>query len=104
MSFELKKEVNESTYFVKIVGLMDYSTIDGFEFNIPEGISKIVVDFATLDFIDSTGIGAILSIIYAATERGIFIEFVGLNETLSDLFKTVGVFDIIEVLQMGGTK
>lgn len=102
MTFELKEEFNEATYFVRIVGLMDYSTVDGFEFNIPEGISKIVVDFTMLDFIDSTGIGAILSIIYTATERGVFIEFVGLNEVVNDLFKTVGVFDIMDALLSGG--
>lgn len=98
MIFEMKEEVIEATYIVKIIGLMDYSTVDGFEFNIPENISKVVVDFTALDFIDSTGIGAILSMIYAASERKVSIAFTGLNEAVYDLFKTVGVFDIMKAL------
>lgn len=101
MTFELLVEVKESTYLVKLTGLMDYSTVDGFEFQIPEDVSKVVVDFSELDFIDSTGIGAILSIIHAAFERDVYLEFVGLNEIVKDLFRTVGVFDIMKALQKG---
>ncbi|MBP1153982.1 MULTISPECIES: STAS domain-containing protein [unclassified Paenibacillus] len=102
MSLETQYETKGSIFYIKIVGLMDYSTIDNFNVEIPEKITEIVVDFSALEFIDSTGIGAILSIIYKAVDRGIVVEFVSLNETVGELFDTVGVFRIIEALQKRG--
>jgi anti-anti-sigma factor len=101
MSLEIVKEIRGSTYFLRIIGLMDYSTIDRFDVDIPGGVTAVHVDFGELDFIDSTGIGSVLSLIFAAKERNIPICFVGLNETVKDIFDTVGVFGIMEALQKG---
>lgn len=102
MAFEMREEVRETTFFVKLTGLMDYSTVDNFQVDIPDNITHIVIDFSGLDFIDSTGIGSILSIIYAAGERGIGVEFIGLNQDTQELFETVGVYRVKEALLKGG--
>jgi anti-anti-sigma factor len=102
MILEMQHERKGSTLYVKIIGLMDYSTIDRFQLDIPDHIAKLVVDFSALDFIDSSGIGAVLSIIYYASERDLSVEFEGLHHTVSELFETVGVFRIMETLQKRG--
>ncbi|MCY9666527.1 STAS domain-containing protein [Paenibacillus alginolyticus] len=104
MTLELTKEVIESTLFVSIIGLMDYSTLDQFHLEIPDSITKVVIDFNELEFIDSTGIGAILGVIHNARELNLNVEFMGLNETIIDLFETVGVFRVMEALKKRGNK
>jgi anti-anti-sigma factor len=102
MSLEIAKEIKESTLLVKIIGLLDYSTMDDFQLEIPDSIIKIVIDFTNLDFIDSTGIGAILGIVYNAKEHDRNVEFIGLNQTIVDLFETIGVFRVMEALKRTG--
>jgi stage II sporulation protein AA (anti-sigma F factor antagonist) len=104
MTLEITKEVKESTLFVRIIGLMDYSTIDHFQMDMPDSITKVVIDFNELEFIDSTGIGAILGVIHNARELDLHVEFMGLNETIIDLFETVGVFRVMEALKKRGNK
>ncbi len=99
---EMKQHIQGSTLRVEIIGLMDYSTIDDFELGIPDNVTKIIVDLAGLDFIDSTGIGAFLSMIYDASERGSTVEFVSMNNVITELFDTIGIFRIMESLQKGG--
>ncbi|NRF95577.1 STAS domain-containing protein [Paenibacillus frigoriresistens] len=102
MSLETIKEVRGSSLIIKIIGLMDYSTVDNFKVDFPDNINKIVVDLSELDFIDSTGIGGVLSILFEASVRGVSLEFEGLNETVYDLFDIVGVFQIMDTLLKEG--
>jgi stage II sporulation protein AA (anti-sigma F factor antagonist) len=102
MSLEIEIDRQEDTLYFRLGGLMDYSTIEGFEPNIPETVRNVVVDFTNLDFIDSTGIGAILLILHEANDRGADVEFVGLNDRVRELFDTVGVFRIVESLRKRG--
>jgi anti-anti-sigma factor len=102
MSMDTLYEQKGSTFYITISGLMDYSTIDSFNVDIPASSTNVVVDLSKLDFIDSTGIGAILSIIYKAVERGVPLELTGVNDTVKELFGTVGVFRIIDSLLKRG--
>lgn len=102
MSLVMKEEIKGSTLYVSVIGLMDYSTADNFKLDIPDNITNIVIDFSGLNFIDSTGIGSILSIIYTAGDRGIGVNFKGLNKDTQELFETVGVYRIKEALLKGG--
>lgn len=87
------------TLFIK--GVLDYSTISEFKDAIDDlsDISKVVIDFTSLDFIDSTGIGAILDLIYNASDKQISVEFKGLNDDVKDIFDMIGVFRVIESLR-----
>jgi stage II sporulation protein AA (anti-sigma F factor antagonist) len=102
MTLSIKKEIKESTLFVQIIGLMDYSTLDDFQVEIPDSINNVVIDFTDLEFIDSTGIGAILGIIHNAKESDRKVEFIGMNQTIIDLFETIGVFRVMEALRRTG--
>jgi stage II sporulation protein AA (anti-sigma F factor antagonist) len=102
MTLETHDFVKGNTLYIEIIGFMDYSTIDHFNVDIPAGINRIIINFKKLDFIDSTGIGAVLSLIYRSVDRGVQVDFEGLEEPVKELFDTIGIFRIIEALQQRG--
>lgn len=81
---------------IGLSGVLDYSTVDSFDIMnaLPEGITCIDVDFSKLDFIDSTGIGAIISILHTGRAIGASVEFKSMSEETKELFATIGVFEI----------
>jgi anti-anti-sigma factor len=104
LSVRFQKSQQGSQYYVKIIGIMDYSTIDAFQegMDIPENINHVTLDFSGLEFIDSTGIGSLLGLMYTAQERGWSIGLVELTEEIKEVFDTVGVFRVMEALRRGG--
>lgn len=88
---------------LKLKGILDYSTVDTFNFSeITSGsITEIDVDFSNLEFIDSTGIGAIISIIHMAVKLKAKVYFIGMTDEIIDLFDTIGVFEIKKSLLDG---
>ncbi|PYE48828.1 STAS domain-containing protein [Paenibacillus barcinonensis] len=98
MHLQVETVFEESEYTIMLKGLVDYSTIDQFSFHPPEQTSQITLDLSEVEFIDSTGIGTILSVIHYAGERQIGVEFEGLNDATQELFETLGVFKIMEAL------
>jgi anti-anti-sigma factor len=64
-------------------------------------ISGLVIDMAGLEFIDSTGVGAILQVVRLSQERGFTVSLENANENISELLNTVGLFQIIEALRKG---
>lgn len=81
---------------IKLKGILDFSTVDSFNFHesIGESIIEVEVDFSELEFIDSTGIGAIISIIHMAARLKAKVYFIGMTNEIIDLFETIGVFEI----------
>ncbi|WP_284036401.1 STAS domain-containing protein [Neobacillus sp. 114] len=100
MYLTIKHFIEDTTQHIKLRGLLDFSTVDAFNFveKIPEHIASIDVDFSELEFIDSTGIGAIISILHKANSLGAEVDFIGMSEETKELFETIGVFDIKESL------
>lgn len=98
MQVTIRKSITDDVCTIGIAGVLDYSTIDLCEdqiLDMPDEAKRIIIDFAELEFTDSTGIGAIINLIYLAKEKNIDIEFLSLNEEIADVFETVGVFRII---------
>lgn len=99
----IKKQVNNSTLTLSINGILDYSSIGNFHEHIETtGISKIIISFSDMEFIDSTGIGAILEIIHLGNENNISVELEDLSEAAKEIFDIIGVFQIQEALRKGG--
>jgi anti-anti-sigma factor len=86
---------------LEIEGTLDISTISVFEEHTSkfERMSILTVDFTKLEFIDSTGIGAILELVYVTKEKGASIRLEGLHDNIKDIFDTVGVLRVIEALR-----
>jgi anti-anti-sigma factor len=109
-----KKEVNhlmlivetqkrESVYSIVVEGVLDIATVDIFHERVDqledEHFSSLIVDFSKLLFIDSTGIGAMLRVIYLSRDKGFLVQLDGMSENIKDIFETVGVMRILEALQ-----
>lgn len=102
----VRKSVNGNECTLKVSGFLDYSSMDPFIKgirSIEEGIEKVIVNFGELEFIDSTGIGAIINLAHEANDRHFEVELVGMNPEVRDLFETIGVFDIMSSLQKEGS-
>jgi anti-anti-sigma factor len=96
MNLAVESVVDGDRQIFKLIGILDFSTVDSFNIDhlINESIKEFEVDFSDLEFIDSTGIGAILTILHKASSLNAQVQFTGLNAEKIDLFETIGVFDI----------
>lgn len=103
-SMDIKKEQSNGVCVLYVSGVLDYSTMGLFVNHvgsIEKEISKVIVDFTDLEFIDSTGIGAIVNLFHEAYENDFDVELQGIEDEVKELFDTVGVFQILESLQKG---
>jgi anti-anti-sigma factor len=98
MSLSINTRVKNGTYEVDIIGVMDYATVDDFNHvtEIPDNVKDCVINFSELEFTDSTGIGLIISIIYAASNHKIPVKFMDLSPDVKEVFDTIGIFKILE--------
>ncbi|WP_419882328.1 STAS domain-containing protein [Peribacillus sp. B-H-3] len=101
MSLTVNKEIFQTTVILKIIGILDISTINGILpfLELENEVEKLIFDFSDLEFIDSTGIGIIIEAIYQSQEVNFTIELKGLDEETREIFETVGVFKILEAIQ-----
>jgi anti-anti-sigma factor len=93
-----------SSHIVKLVGVLDISTVDKFDEHVQtlDSVSTLIIDFSELEFIDSTGIGAILRVIYRSQDEDFSVELEGLQEYIKEIFDTVGVVRVLEAMRKGG--
>lgn len=103
MTLQVEKKTAGSELVLKLAGVLDYSTIRALHDQTSdiEGCTAIMLELSDLEFTDSTGIGAILDLIYAANANGVKIDFQGLRSEIRHIFETMGVFQIVKALQEG---
>ncbi|MBA2875232.1 STAS domain-containing protein [Thermaerobacillus caldiproteolyticus] len=101
MTLAVQREYSNGTVVLKIKGILDISTAHLFETYIQEieDIEELIVDFSNLEFIDSTGIGAIMEVIYLSKEKQFLIKLRGINQQIYDILETVGLFKVLEAVQ-----
>ena len=66
---------------------------------VDEGAKKILIDFAQIDFIDSEGLGTLISIARWVLKSGGVIKFFSLQENVREVFRLSRldkIFDIYE--------
>lgn len=90
-----------STKTLKLKGILDISTNSIIEPYLEElnSIESLIFDFSELEFIDSTGIGAIMNAIYLSKEKNFKLIFHGVDEMTHQVFETVGLYHILEAFQ-----
>lgn len=81
-------------------GTMDISTAHMFNedqllHESDQAYHTILLDFHQLEFIDSTGIGSIMEIIYYCKEHDKSIQFRGLDDLNRELFDTIGILHLL---------
>ncbi|ENH97535.1 hypothetical protein J416_05973 [Gracilibacillus halophilus YIM-C55.5] len=100
LTVEKKHDGDQCTIYVS--GVLDYSTMDPFNEEIEalhHGVNNVTINFESLEFIDSTGIGAIINLVHEANDKQFKVELEGINDDMQDLFETIGVFQILDSLQ-----
>lgn len=104
-NIRVTKEIANNICTFRVSGVLDYATMNPFIEEIQSielGTKKVIVDFTELEFIDSTGIGAIINLVHEAMDKKFKVELDGINEEVKELFDTIGVFQIMETLQGEG--
>ncbi|WP_066060036.1 STAS domain-containing protein [Robertmurraya korlensis] len=101
MGLMIEKDIQGTTTIFKLKGILDISTVNVIDRLLDETseIKTLIYDFSELEFLDSTGIGSIINSIYLSQERKFYLKLVGMNELTDELFETVGVYRILEVIQ-----
>ncbi|WP_110943569.1 STAS domain-containing protein [Virgibacillus senegalensis] len=98
---KVTKEMKGNVCTLRVFGILDFSTMEPFVKEVQSieyEVSKVIVDFEKLEFIDSTGIGAIINLVHAANSKKFTVEFIKMGEEIMELFDTIGVFTIMESL------
>ena len=101
MSLIVEVNKQDNICMIKLSGILDISSVGLFkpqELQL-EDIDSLLIDFSGMEFIDSTGLGAILDILFLSEDKRFSVRFAGLNDDLNEIFETVGVFTILETLQ-----
>ncbi len=100
---ELHSEAVGNVVVAKLTGdHLDASTVDDFKASAEQVLEKnlkVVFDMASLSFVDSSGIGAIISCLRRLNSRGGDLKLCGLSKPVRSLFELVRlhrIFDIFE--------
>ena len=59
--------------------------------------NKIVLDLAKVSFVDSSGLGAILSGLRRATQAGGGLKICGVSQSVKVLFELIGMHKIVQI-------
>lgn len=87
---------------MKLLGSLDMMTMDQLSRGLAQamdtaGISKVVLDLAGLDFIDSNGIGALLAASKAAASRGGYVRLLNMRPRLKEALHITHLEDVFPV-------
>ena len=98
---EILVEKSEELALVKVNGkALDASTTTDFKNKmgaVIEENSRVVLDVSLLEFLDSSGLGAILSCLRKLTAKGGDMKLFGMTKPVRVLFELVRMHRIIEV-------
>lgn len=102
MELNVERHPGSDIPVVRVIGDVDVHSApqlrDGLSVELESGASTVVVNLSGVDFLDSTGLGALVAVRTAAGERGIALPVVCPSERILKLFSITGldgVFDIV---------
>jgi anti-sigma B factor antagonist len=62
-----------------------------------DGLSDVVIDLSRVDFVDSVGIGVLVSLIKAARSRGCNANLIGVSSNVRRVLEIIRLDEIFEV-------
>ena len=95
----IEKNLNGSELNVVIVGRLDTTTAPELEASLKEsieGITKLVLDFASLDYLSSAGLRVLLGAQKTMNKQGEMI-IKNVNETINEIFDVTGFCDVLTI-------
>ena len=95
----IEKNLNGTELTVTIVGRLDTTTAPDLEPSLKEsveGVTKLILDFAELEYLSSAGLRVILAAQKVMNKQGeMVIRHV--NETINEIFEVTGFIDILTI-------
>jgi anti-anti-sigma factor len=100
MQLQIKKIMEDSELILKLSGLLDFSTAkyQTGELNSIGNVKELVFNLGNVEFIDSTGIGAIMEFIYQSETYQYHFALAN-YDNIEEIFDTVGLFEVIGAIQ-----
>ncbi len=95
----IEKNLNGTELEIKVVGRLDTATAPQLEEELKanlDGIEKLVLDFAELDYLSSAGLRVLLSAQKTMNKQGRMIVR-NVNETIAEIFEVTGFCDILTI-------
>ena len=95
----IEKNLNGTELNVKVIGRLDTVTAPGLEASLKEsfdGVTKLVLDFAELEYLSSAGLRVLLAFQKAMNKKGEMI-LRNVNETINEIFEVTGFVDILTI-------
>jgi anti-anti-sigma factor len=97
--FTLRSKVRDSSLELAAAGELDMTAAFGFESSVDAHLSggavrAVVLDLSEVDFVDSAGLGALLSIRDHARRRGIELRVGRVSDPVRKILDLTGIGDI----------
>ena len=95
----IEKNLNGTELTVAVVGRLDTTTAPKLESELKpslEGVTKVVLDFAALEYLSSAGLRVLLSVQKIMNKQGEMM-IKNVNETINEIFEVTGFIDILTI-------
>ena len=95
----IEKTLNGTELTVTITGRLDTTTAPQLEAEFKQsitGVEKLVLDFATLEYLSSAGLRVLLAAQKVMNKQGEMI-IKNVNETINEIFEVTGFIDILTI-------
>ena len=95
----IEKNLNGTELTVKVTGRLDTTTAPELEASLNEsynGVTKLVLDFASLEYLSSAGLRVLLQAQKTMNKQGEMI-IKNVNETINEIFEVTGFVDILTI-------
>ena len=95
----IEKNLSGSELNVKVTGRLDTVTAPQLEAELKEsfaGIEKLILDFASLEYLSSAGLRVLLAAQKVMNKQGEMI-IKNVNDTINEIFEVTGFIDILTI-------
>jgi len=95
----IEKITNEKELIIRVEGRLDTVTAPALEIELKEnvaGVEKLILDFASLDYISSAGLRVVLAAQKIMNKQGEMIVK-NVNETVNEIFEITGFCDVLTI-------
>ena len=102
MALNILSEIQDDVAIIRLDGDLVVSEVEKLRSEIRElaekNIHKVILDFADIDFIDSSGIGLLVEILKSLSKyEGGQLKIVNINRQVKDILKQIQLFSIFDI-------
>lgn len=96
MLLEIERLKENGIGILKLAGVLDISTVEAFKESLDYVLNaqEVIIDFKKIKFIDSTGIGGIVSAIRKCREQRSSIRIKNISQEVFEIFEILGLPEI----------